>query len=102
MDEATNKPHRKRREFTAAFKAAAVGQVIQDGRCAADVARELDLAHSVLRRWVRKELAEQVTPGQRARTEKEEIARLRKENRELRLECNILRRAAVLLANPSR
>jgi transposase len=104
MDDPTTRPRRKRREFTAEFKTDAVRRVIQGKECAADVARELDVSHSVLRRWVRRALAE-AGKGPRERagdSAQEEIARLRKENRELRMERDILRQAAVLLANPAR
>jgi transposase len=104
MEDPTIKPRRKRREFTREFKAGAVQRVLEEGKCAADVARDLDLSHSVLRRWVRRALADAArgSKGRVAATEKEEIARLRKENRELRMEREILRQAAVLLANPNR
>lgn len=100
MDEGIGKPRRTRREFTPEFKAAAVRLVIDEGKCAADVARDLDLSHSVLRRWVRRTLAAAGKGSSKlGPAEREELARLRKENRELRAERDIMRQAAVLFAN---
>ncbi len=83
---------RQRRQFTDEFKAGAVRLVLDEGKTVGAVARELDLTQSALADWVRKAQAER-THGRSGLTgvEREELARLRKENRELRMEREVLK-----------
>jgi transposase len=64
------------------------------------VARDLDLTPSALGNWVEQARADagKSTRGTLTTEEKEELARLRKEVRELRLEREILKKAAVFFA----
>ncbi len=76
--------------------------VRSSGRTVAEVARDLDLTESTLREWVRQA---DVDDGRRdglTTTEREELARLRKENRVLREERDILKRAAAFFARETR
>jgi transposase len=68
------------------------------------VARDLDLTESSVRNWVAQALidAGRGKPGALTTAEKEELTRLRKENRELRMEREILKRAAVFFAQESK
>ncbi len=86
---------RQRRQFPDEFKAGAVRLVLDEGKTVGAVARELDLTQSALADWVRKAQAER-THGRSGLTgvEREELARLRKENRELRMEREVLKKAA--------
>jgi transposase len=63
------------------------------------VARDLDLTETALREWVKHARADR-TKGRTGLTtaEREELARLRKENRQLRLEREILKNAAAFFA----
>ena len=63
------------------------------------MARDLDLTESALRTWVERTRADR-TQGKTGLTtvEREELARLRKENRELRMEREILKKAAAFFA----
>jgi len=63
------------------------------------VARELDLTPSSLGNWVRHARAER-TKGKSGlmQEEREELTRLRKENRELRIERDLLRKVSALFA----
>ncbi len=90
------KPKRKRRQFTDEFKASAVRLVLDEGKSAGQVAKELDLTESALRLWVERARADrgQGKPGVLTTAEREELTRLRKENRELRMDCDILKKAA--------
>jgi transposase-like protein len=65
------------------------------------VARDLDLTESNLRTWVERARADR-THGRTGLTtaEREELARLRKENRELRTEREILKNESRALARP--
>ena len=98
--EKTRKPQRPRRSFTDEFKASAVALVLKEGKSLTSVARELDLTHSALGKWVEQARADagKSTRGTLTTEEKDELARLRKENRELRLEREILKKAAAFFA----
>jgi len=93
------KPRRPRRQFDEEFKAQAVRLVLNGGRTIGAVARDLDLTESALRQWVERTRADQ-TGGRIGLTtaEREELAQLRKENRELRTERDILKEAAAFFA----
>ncbi len=84
------KGRRPRRQFDEEFTAQAVRLVLQDGKSIGTVARDLDLTESALRQWVERARADR-TGGRTGLTtgEREELARLRKENRELRTERDI-------------
>ena len=93
-----SKARRPRRQFED-FKAQAVRLVLEDGKSVGAVARDLDLTESALRQWVERSRADR-TGGRSGLTtaEREELARLRKENRELRTERDILKKAAAFFA----
>ena len=89
------KGRRQRRQFSEEFRAQAVRLVLEEGRSVGAVARELDLTASALRQWVERARAER-TGGKTGLTavEREELARLRKENRQLRMDREILVKAS--------
>jgi transposase len=94
---------RARRRFTEEFKAGAVRLVLEEGRTVGAVARELDLTETALRQWAKHARAEQ-TKGKSGlmKEEREELARLRKENRILAEERDILKKATAFFAKQSR
>ncbi len=94
------KTSRVRRSFTDEFKAGAVRLVIDEGKSVGQVARELDLTESALRLWVERARADRGTgkPGVLTTAEREELGRLRKEVRTLRMERDILKGAAAFFA----
>ena len=96
----SRKPRRPRRQFTDEFKREAVRLVLDEGKSIASTARDLDLTESNLRIWVERARADR-TNGKTGLTtaEREELARLRKENRQLRLEREILKNAAAFFAS---
>ncbi len=73
--------------------------VLDEGKSIGAVARELDLTASALGSWVARAQADR-TKGRTGLTSEEraELARLRKENRELRMERDILKKAAAFFA----
>jgi transposase len=83
--------------------AGAVRLVLDEGKTVGAVARELDLTPSSLGNWVRHAQADR-TNGKTGLTtvEREELARLRKENRVLQEERDILKKAAAFFAKQSR
>src|SRR2546430_6304931 len=96
---ANAKRRRPRRQFDDDFKAQAVRLVLDEGKSVGAVARDLDLTETALREWVKRTRADR-THGRTGLTtvEREELARLRKENRQLRLEREILKNAAAFFA----
>jgi len=95
----TGAEKRLRRSFTKEFKAELVRST---GKTVAEVARDMDLTESAVREWVRQA---DVDAGRRdglTTTEREELARLRKENRVLREERDILKRATAFFAKETR
>ena len=90
---------RVRRQFSEEFRIGAVRLVLDEGKTVGAVARELDLTPSALANWVRQARADR-SQGKTGLTteERAELARLRKENRELRMERDILKKAAAFFA----
>ncbi len=101
--DASKGSRRVRRRFSEEFKGGAVRLVLDEGKTVGAVARELDLTASALSLWVRQARAEQ-THGKTGlmREEREELVRLRKENRILQDERDILKKAAAFFAKQSR
>lgn len=95
---------RPRRKFTDEFKEGAVRLVLDEGKSVNSVARDLDLTTSSLRNWVERARADRGNgrPGVLTTEERQELARLRKENRTLKMERDILKKAAALLAQDNR
>jgi transposase len=94
---------RKRRAFTTEFKAEAVRLVRDSGKSVPTVARELDLTETALRSWVRQAEVDagRGAPGALTSEEREELGRLRRETRTLRMERDILKKAAAFFAKES-
>lgn len=90
---------RKRRNFAREFKLEAVRLITEGQRPVAAVARELEIAPERLREW-RRQLAPELVPA--ARSEAEEMARLRREVSRLRMENEFLGKAAAYFANRPR
>jgi transposase len=93
---------RPRRSFSKEFKKDAVDLVRSSGKTVAEVARDLDLTESALREWVRQADVDEGRRDGLTTGEREELARLRKENRVLREERDILKRAAAFFARETR
>jgi transposase len=79
-----------RRKFDEDFKQGAVRLVRETGKPIAQVARELGVNEGTLGNWCAQERR------RRAEGEREELRRLRKENAELRMRCDVLKRSAAL------
>jgi transposase len=94
---------RPRRQFSEEFKEGAVRLVLDEGKTVGAVARELDLTPSALGGWVRQARAER-TKGKSGlmKEEREELTRLRKEVRELRIERDLLKKVSALFAKDQR
>lgn len=88
------KGRRQRRSFTDDFKAGAVRLAATECKTVGQVARDLDLTESALRLWVERAGADrgQGRPGVLTGEERQVLTRPRKENREPRMERDILSR----------
>jgi transposase len=85
-----------RRQFTDEFREGAVRIVRETGRPIAQVARELGINAGTLGNWVAKDRAGRGDRPQLSEDERVELARLRKENTELRMQRDVLKRSVVL------
>ena len=92
---------KKRRQYTKAFKIEAVRLKVEEGRPISDVARELGTAQSLLHRWKKKSEEGKIDPfpGKgRLSPEDEELRQLRRENKRLRMERDILIKAVAIFS----
>ncbi len=93
---------RPRRSFTPEFKAEVVELCRAGDRSIGQVARDLGLTETAVREWVRRA---DVDAGRRdglTTEERQELTRLRRENRVLREERDILKRATAFFATETR
>ena len=88
---------RTRRSFTEDFKREAVRLTRTSGRTISQVAEDIGIGLSTLTRWKRKYQEADLLSGPQDDVEKE-LARLRKENKLLREERDLLKNAAVFFA----
>jgi transposase len=92
---------KKRRDFTDEFKNDAVKLVTEQGYSATEVGRRLGIHSSNVSRWVREHRRQLENPVSTPDVEAE-IKRLRKENKRLQMERDILKKAAAFFANESK
>jgi len=86
------------RKYDDQFKREAVRKIL-DGQSAASVARELGVNESQLHKWKRAAL--EIGDGIKSGGELKEIAELKKRNRELKMENEILKKAALIFGRGS-
>jgi len=94
----------KRKQYTRAFKQDAVKLVTEQGYKRSEAARNLGIDHGSLGRWVREhqESEDDAFRGNGKLTvDGGELRRLREENRRLKLERDILKKAAAFFAKES-
>ena len=90
---------RPRRFFPPEYKAEVVELIRSSGKTVGQVARELDLTETAVRQWVRQaDLDAGCRSDGLTSVERDELRRLRRENRDLREEREILRKSAVFFA----
>ena len=74
-------------------------ELVEMGRSPAELAREFEPSETTIRNWIRQaERDEGLRDDGPTSEEKEELRRLRRENRQLRMEREILRKAAAWFA----
>ena len=91
---------RRRRKFTPEFKREVVDLCLKGDRSIGQVCRDLDLGETAVRRWVKQHQVDSGTTNDGALTSKErkELRRLRRENKQLREDRAILKKAAAFFA----
>jgi transposase len=102
MESMGKKKPRPRRSFTPEFKAEIVELCRRGERSVGQVARGFELTETAVRSWVRQA---EVDHGERdglTSSEREELATLRRENRRLREDVDILKRATAFFATETR
>lgn len=102
METMGRKKSRPRRSFNPEFKAEVVALVRQPGNTAASVARDLDLTETAVREWVKQADIDEGHRDGLTTDERAELARLRKENRDLQRDVEILKRATAFFAKETR
>ena len=98
------KQRRARRTFTAEFKQRAVDLALKEGVPISQVAHDLDVQETGLRKWVKQAQIDSGKGPEGALTteETQELSRLRREVRVLKEEREILKKAAAFFAKESR
>ena len=93
----------RRRHFTPEYKAEVVELFHKSGKTAGELSRDLDLTETSVRSWIRQaDVDAGVGPaGALTTAEREEVAELRREVKTLRLERDILKKAAAFFAKES-
>lgn len=95
------KRQRDRRYFSPEFKAETVELVRSSGKSIPQICSDLDLTETTVRNWVRQA---QVDAGEReglSSDERDELRRLRAENKTLKMERDLLKKAAAFFAKDS-
>jgi transposase len=87
---------RTRRKFDEDFKAGAVRIVRETGKPIAQVARELGINEGTLGNWCARERAHGAGNGPLSEDERAELERLRRENAELAMQRDVLKRSVAL------
>ena len=93
------------RKYTPAFREAAIKQVVEGGRSMPSVARSLEMSSKTLANWVYRarhgEALLKRSPVKPVSELEAELTRLRQENARLRVEKDILKKAAAYFAKES-
>ena len=97
---------RQRRSYTQEYRVEAAGLVIDTGRSVAAVAREIGVGEQTLGTWVKAEKGRRHVDGESTgglnEDERAELARLRRENFDLKLDNEFLGKAAAFFASKPR
>jgi len=91
----------KRKTYSTEFKQETAKYILDNELGIGEASRKFGVGDSALRRWCReyKENPEQAFPGRgRLRADDEKLRKLTEENKRLRQECEILKKATVYFA----
>jgi len=93
--------HKKRTTYTQEFKREAVDLILEQGYSIAEASRNLGINYNMLSRWKieRKKNGEHAFPSKgHMNQEQAELSRLKSENKRLRMERDILKKATAFFA----
>ena len=102
METMERKKSRPRRSFTPEFKAEIVERCRAGDQTIGQVARDFDLTETAVRVWVRQA---EIDAGERdglSTEERQELSRLRRENKRLQADVDLLKRATAFFAKETR
>ena len=88
-----------RRRYDAEFREGAVRYVRETGKSIAQCARDLGINEGTLGNWVAKQRKRDGDGGELGEDERAELSRLRRENTELRMQRDVLKRSVALWVN---
>ena len=102
--ESMGKKPRRRRSFTPEFKVEIVDLCERGDRSVGQVAKDFDLTETAVREWVKQAGRDSGVrqDGGLTSTERQELAQLRRENRRLREDVEILKRATAFFVKETR
>jgi transposase len=89
----------KRKKYTKEFKQEAVNLVLTQGYSQAEVVKRLGISSANITRWMSEYGMGSSVSVKKLSVEQEELIRLRQENKRLRMEREILKKAAAFFAN---
>lgn len=95
-----------RQRYTSEFRQQAVEMITRDGLSLAEASRRISISSKTLANWVSRVrggsvLAPAAAPRRAVTEEEAELSRLRRENAELRMERDILKKSAAYFASES-
>jgi transposase len=102
METMEKRKQRQRRSFPPEFKAEIVELCRRGDRSIGRVAKDFDLTETNVRTWVKQA---EIDAGERpglSTEEREELSRLRRENRRLQADVDLLKRATAFFAQETR
>ena len=102
METMGKKRPRRRRSFTPEFKAEIVDACRRGDRSVGQVARDFDLTETAVRAWVKQADVDAGRQDGLTTQEREELSQLRRENRRLREDVEILKRATAFFVKETR
>ena len=96
-------PEEKRKSYTPEYKYEVVRLITEEGRSIAEVSRSLGINATMLGRWKREAQEEDAFPGKgRMKPMEDELRQLRREIRQLKIDREILKKAAAFFARETR
>ena len=100
---AKRKTRRERRTFNAEYKQQVLELVRAGDKSVSQICRDLDLTESSVRKWIKTDQTTNGTMTQNSlsETDQQELERLRVENRRLKTERDILKKATAFFAKDS-
>ena len=102
METMERNQRRARRSFTDEFKADIVERCLAEDRSIPQICQDFDLTESTVRRWIEQARIDAGERPGRTSDEREELRRLRRENKRLQADVDLLKRATAFFARETR